>query len=305
MHAHIVLAILTFASILSILPRQALSESAAVVAPATAEGQKVITSVESGERLLALLRAGDYTALESATKEIQAKFESGALSDIQLRNTYRQFHKIGHQDLTRIDEWLKTAPKSYAAHLIRGLYFKRMDSEGRTGHYINRTSSGSNALLRQYQDLATQELLTSLKLAKKPFLSVFYLLDLTKLGGSREHSLALISAANVMLPNNTLARNRYMSSLKPRWGGSYEEMQEFISRSKEEGLNTAGLNQLEAIMYDDMAFTALQHGDKENASKYLDRAGDLAQRVGGDFRKEWLPFSHTPCSEKFESQKTC
>ena len=79
----------------------------------------------------------------------------------------------------------------------------------------------------------------------------------------------LVIAANKMLPINTLARGRYMASLKPRWGGSYEEMEQFIARSKKEEVSPIGLSQLEAIMYDDMGMTYWEQGDMQNARKYF------------------------------------
>jgi len=189
--------------------------------------------------------------------------------------------------------------------LIRGVYFKRKGNDVRGDKYISQTPQENLDKMRQYHERAIAELRTSLTLTKKPFLSVFHLLDIIQSEGSKEDSLALIAAANEMLPSNTLARNRFMGSLTPRWGGSYKDMREFISRSKEEGVSTIGLFQLEAIMYDDMTATSITRGDKQSATKYFDRALELAERVGGDFRKDWLPFANTPCAQRLELQKYC
>lgn len=294
-----------FVGALSIGPTHASPESVGLSGETISGGTPSLSTPAPNERLLALLRARDFAALESATREIQAKFESGSLSEMDLRNTYRQFYKMEQQELARIGEWKKAFPDSYAAHLIRGVYLKRKGKDIRGSNAISQTPPENLESMRQYHELATSELVPSLKLTKKPFLSVFHLLDIAKSRGSREQALALIAAANEMLPANTLARNRYMTSLQPRWGGSYEEMRQFITRSRDEGLGKEGLIQLEAIMYDDMAFTYLERGDRQNATKYLDKTTALAQQVREDFRKEFLSFSTTPCAQKLELQKYC
>ena len=85
----------------------------------------------------------------------------------------------------------------------------------------------------------------------------------------------------------------------------YEEMKQFIAQSKKEGVSTVGLIQLEAIMYDDMAATSLAQGDRQKATTYLFQAVELAQRVGGDFRTDWLPFADSPCAQRLEIQSYC
>lgn len=305
MNTRALVIVITLVVALSNVYTHARSESVARGGAPASEGKPILSPLEQEDRLLTLLRAGEYEALESATREIQAKFESGLLSEIALRNTYRQFYKMEQQELAKIEEWKKAFPDSYAARLVRGVYLKRKGIDVRGEKAISQTPSENIESMRQYHQMAELELVPSLKLTKKPYLSVFHLLDIAKSRGSRDRASALVAAANEMLPGNTLARNRYMTSLQPRWGGSYEEMRQFITRSRDEGLSKEGLTQLEAIMYDDIAFTYLERGDRQNATKYLDRTTELAQQVREEFRKEFLQFSNTSCAKKLEVQKYC
>lgn len=281
----------------------ALSSLLASATPSTAAAP--ILNGHDQTELLALLRVQAFETLESSTRQVQEQFEKGALSDIQLRNTYRQFYDIDEQDLAKIKEWKKTVPGSYAAHLILGVYFKRKGFDARGDKLISQTPQENLDRMRQYLERALTELGKSLKLTEKPFLSLFHLLDISQSDGSKEQSRALVIAANTMLPGNMLARNRFMKTLTPRWGGSYEEMKQFLAQSKKEGVSTVGLIQLEAIMYDDMAATSLAQGDRQKATTYLFQAVELAQRVGGEFRKDWLPFADSPCAQRLEIQSYC
>jgi hypothetical protein len=68
-------------------------------------------------------------------------------------------------------------------------------------------------------------------------------------------------------------------------------MKQFIAQSKKEEVSPIGLSQLEAIMYDDMAFSYLEQDDQKNAMTYFLKALELARRVGGDFQKDFLSYS--------------
>jgi hypothetical protein len=103
MNVGVLLIILALSPIFSIAPTQAMSNSLLIAVTTSTENKPILSSIEHEERLLSLLRAGDFVALESATRQIQAKFEAGLLSDIELRNTYRQFYNIDKQDLARIE----------------------------------------------------------------------------------------------------------------------------------------------------------------------------------------------------------
>ena len=62
---------------------------------ASATTSAAATSISDGhdqKELLALLRTQKFETLESATRQVQERFEKEALSDIQLRNIYRQFY---------------------------------------------------------------------------------------------------------------------------------------------------------------------------------------------------------------------
>ena len=194
--------------------------------------------------------------------------------------------------LNNIQEWKRKFPSSYAAYLIKGTYFKRKGFDARGDKYMAETPMENLEKMREYHDIAKKELTTSLKLTKKPFLSVFHLLGVSLAVGDDKTSLELLESANKMLPGNTLARNRYMRGLEPRWGGSDKQMKDFIAKSSAEGASAVGIMQLEAIMYDDMGFTSIERGEKGAATKYFLKALELAQRVGGEFRKDFMTNSN-------------
>ncbi|MEP6890001.1 MAG: hypothetical protein ABI955_04810 [Nitrospirota bacterium] len=69
------------------------------------------------------------------------RFENGTISEIQLRNIYRQFYDLDEQSLAKLEAWKNAISGSYAAHLIRGVHFKRKAGDARGGKYISQTST--------------------------------------------------------------------------------------------------------------------------------------------------------------------
>jgi hypothetical protein len=265
----------------------------------------VLSFAQNGTELLGLLKARDFKNLESSTKKIQTKFEDGALSEIELRNIYRPFYNLDQESLDKVEEWERKIPASYAAHLIRGIHFKRRGGDARGDKWISETPQENIKKMEQYFEIAKSELNASLNVTAKPFLSVFHLLEISGVTGDQETSSTLLASANKMLPSNTLVRNRFMVFLTPRWGGSYAQMKEFIAKSKEDGASPAGIMQLEAIMYDDMGDTAMDRCDKRLAIEKFLKALELAQRVGGEFRKDFLTYSNYYSCREPDLKKYC
>lgn len=264
-----------------------------------------VSFAQNGTELLGLLKARDFKNLESSTNKIQTKFETGALSDIELRNTYRPFYNLDQESLDKVEEWEGKIPGSYAAHLVRGICLKRKGTDARGDKWISETPPENIKKMEQYFEIAKSELNASLKLTPKPFLSVFHLLQISAMTGDKETSSTLLASANKILPSNTLVRNRFMVFLEPRWGGSYAQMKEFIAKSKEEGASADGIMQLEAIMYNDMGAMAMLRGDKRLAIENVSKALELGQRVGGEFRKDFLECSNYYSCREPDLKKYC
>src|SRR5262249_35476864 len=146
-----------------------------------------------------------------------------------------------------------------------GIYYKKRAQAARGDKFVSETSK--EALDDMHKNLAPAkaELTKSLDLTKKPFLSLFHLIDIALLESDRSSATTFTATANEMLPKNSLARNRYFQSLMPRWGGSYPEAEAFIAKSKAEGLPEQGVAQLEAIMHQDKGQGLEEHGDHQGA----------------------------------------
>jgi hypothetical protein len=263
------------------------------------------TTSYADDNLLALLQAQKYPELEQVMARTQADFEAGTISEIQLRNTYRPFYSLNNDLVKNVEAWTSAFPTSYSAHLVYGIWYKRRAAEARGEGYIQNTPPDGLQKMSQLNAIAKSELQKSLMLTRKPYLSVFHLLTISLLEGTKGEAAKFLNAGNKMLPSNTLLRNRYMVTLEPRWGGSYAEMQKFIDRSKSEGASQEGVLQLSAIVQEDMGHSLMERGMTEEAITHFRQALDLAAKVRREFRSEFLENSNYYSCQFSELKSYC
>lgn len=238
-----------------------------------------------------LLKNNNIPALETLLTGVQQRFEKGELTEIELRNAFRPFYDLDETAAKNLVRWASSSPKSYVAHLALGIYFKRRGGDARGGKYMVETPQDDIDRMSAFYKKAAEELSASLALTRKPYLSIFHLLTISMQFGDRATSLVMLRMANEVLPSNSLVRNRYAISLTPRWGGSYEQMDKFISKTKAERVPASVVLQLEAIEHDDKGYTLQERNQHAAAMRHFRSALELATRVGGTFAVEYLETS--------------
>lgn len=242
-------------------------------------------------QVMPALTKKDFGSLDLYFNGVQRSFENGQTNEIQLRDSYRPFYKLDSQQQEALYEWPKSSPNSYAAHLALGIFLKRAGSAARGEKYISETKAEQLEEMERFFTLSRSELNRSLQLAKKPYLTLFHLLGIAYTVGDNKASREFLFQANQLFPQNRLVKNRYMISLSPRWGGSYEQMRQFILENKKEGSDQEGIMQMEAIMYDDLGDEAWRRDDHVTAKSNFLKALELGERIGGGFREDFLVSS--------------
>ncbi|MGO4761800.1 DUF4034 domain-containing protein [Cupriavidus sp. 2KB_3] len=262
----------------------------------------LMTSAQANPTLVAL-DSRQFKQLDATLNGLQARFEAGQATEVELRDAFRPFYKLTPSQEAAAREWVRVSPNSYSAHLALGVFLRRRAGEARGNEFIDKTPPEKIARMRALLDEARPETERALALTPKPYLAAFHLLGISSLEGDRAASRRAIQIANKALPSNHLARTRYIAYITPRWGGSYPEMQAFIAQSKREGMDAVGLMLLVAIMYNDMGQSAMDKGDAASAYPYFHKALDLDKQNGGIFRKDYLTASkYYVCSVSRDSR---
>lgn len=231
----------------------------ATLAAAAPEGPSTGSDATSRRpQPLKWLEAEDYTTLDGYYTKIQGDYEAGRTSE---RELYDAFHTLYDENAAHeryFNGWVAAFPDSYVALLARGTYFYRVASFTRGAEFLDRTSRQQIAAMTGYLDRAEPDLIASLKLTAKPYLSTLYLLDINILDGSADQRRRWFEQGTAIEPGNWHLRERYMFSLRPRWGGSYEQMQAFLRDCEQLNLDPALLATLAIPIHSDMAEDAMR-----------------------------------------------
>lgn len=246
-----------------------------------------------------LLRAGQIDLLETHFANIQRDFENGVIDEFELRESYRPLYEIDERQLANLQRWLQTVPGSYAANLTMGIHLKRAGLTIRGTNYAAATPAERLDAMRRYLENAESLLTPSLELTDKPYLSLFHLLDISMQLGQHEKAKAWIARANRILPDNALARGRYLVSLLPRWGGSYEEVDAFIESAAAEGAPAEIVALLQAVKHEDIGTRHAERGDEVEARREFEEAGRFRTQAGDRYGAEF----QSPCAAAY--QPTC
>ena len=247
--------------------------------------------IEQNKDIHSLLNSNNNAALENYLGGIQKKFEKGELTEIELRNTYRPFYELNAVEESNLRAWALNAPNSYSSHLALGIFYKRKGAAARGVQYISETSKEAIDEMVRYYNLSEKEFRLSLQLTKKPYLTVFHMLEIACDNGERETLDSLLNMGNEALPSNSLVRLRYEGCLLPRWGGSYEKVDRFIAENEKQGTASATIKMLKAQKYDDMGLTFYEQRNYAAGNEQFRKALILGKEVGGTFSFEFLKFS--------------
>jgi hypothetical protein len=202
---------------------------------------------------LSLLKSGNYAALDTHYAGQQRRYESGAITDETLYQQFRALYEDSAANEPYFSAWVQSFPKSYVARTARGAYYYRMAWFVRGEDYVQDTPASQLEQMHQYLTKANSDLMASLKMTDKPYLSTLYLLNTSQLSGPPDARRHWLDKGNAIDPANERLRLRYMSTLTPRWGGSYAEMREFLAECERQHLPVRTLAKLDLMIHRDMA----------------------------------------------------
>jgi TPR repeat protein len=120
---------------------------------------------------------------------------------------------------------------------------------------------------------ASADLELSLTLDSKPLLSYVHQLTIAQLVGRTAEERAILDRSIALDKNNYVVRYAFMGALQTRWGGSPEQMQDFMEKCREAHLSAAQLGSLQGLIAEDEAWN----------HRYIEGDADAAVRA---YRRE-------------------
>ena len=104
-----------------------------------------------------------------------------------------------------------------------------------------------------------------MRLDAKPLLSYLHAMDLRSFRGRERATRQILDRAVEIDPGNIIVREKFLGTLRPRWGGSLGEMSAFVEESRKAGLAPAKVRFLQAMVAEERGYQLL-YFDREKAA---------------------------------------
>lgn len=169
--------------------------------------------------------AGRFDELTDWIEGWQAAFEADPRKEYWPIDALGAFGTADPRLTEVLDRWVLARPASFVPHAAQGIHLSSVASARRGTKWANETSEEQFAQMRKFHALAKTALDKALELrpglvaARRELISM----DMAETGLASARRQ--IEAAVLACPECLQIRLKYLHSLHPKWGGSFDEMQ--------------------------------------------------------------------------------
>jgi tetratricopeptide (TPR) repeat protein len=178
------------------------------------------------DQLIPALKAGKLDEVSAAMGRAHATYEHDRRTENEFHKLAYEFYRGDPEIAEPLDGWVSQRPDDPYAYLARGIYRLKMGWLSRGGKFAAQTSAGQFRDLAAWRALSMGDLDKAAQLMPRLVEAYCYLIEADQTAGGRRIQRLFDQAIKVN-PDSFIAREFYLHTLTPRWGGSYEAMARF------------------------------------------------------------------------------
>ena len=182
--------------------------------------------------IVADLRARNFNKLEATLTSYQTAAENNVTQEVNVHQAFDAFGRADPAFDALLQEWIKRSPRSYAAHLARAEFLNAEAWNARGAKLASETSDQQFQRMDDYLAAGHKEITATLGLNQKVAEAYALLIKEQRAAGSLEDCRKATDAALKEIPASFVVRSETMKCLEPRWGGSYEQMDQFAAEAQ-------------------------------------------------------------------------
>ena len=176
-----------------------------------------------------MIDAGEGKKLDARFDGIVREYFSGKLPEGTARYAYQKFDNAEDATGEMIERWLAQSPDSAHALAARGTHRVARGTEAR-GTALSRDTPPENFQRMDHElRLAKQDLEKALETNAKILRAYEAIIDAARLDGDRDLGAWALAGALRVDPKNFYIRATYQGMQTPRWGGSFEALDEIAA----------------------------------------------------------------------------
>lgn len=226
-----------------------------------------------------MLSNKDFKKLNITLSDYQKAYEKDVRNEDNLLDAYVAFSVNDAYYEGLLNEWVKSYPDSYQPYLARASYFYNLGWKSRGGKWANDTSDKQIEGMKSFFSKAKQDIEQVLKIKRDHIVSYYFLINIYKASGGDGEVKVIVKKALEKCPNSFRIRSTYLLSITPRWGGTYEEMDQFATESQKYAFKNSRLKALKGYVFYDAGNMQKLSKNYGVALELLNKAltfGDLA-----------------------------
>jgi hypothetical protein len=219
-----------------------------------------------------------FEEFEKRSKYYEKQFLKDYLYESPLYKLYSALDSKNSLLLEKLDKWVEKRP-SYISYGARGVYKVNRGYEIRGNKYLNETPPENISRMRFFHQEAKSDLLVAIKQNDRLSPAYCSLIFIEKASGNNDSIKNILAIAVRSIPETYYIRYTYLTSLHPRWGGSYEQMQEYANSIDKDALINPRIWSLKAEVPAERGYTALLNKDYNKAIQYYTEALSYGERM--------------------------
>ncbi len=230
--------------------------------------------------ILFLFQNRIYKSLTEKLEEIQRAYEQDFREESNIFRAYDVFAKAVPLYESLLNEWVVEYPTVSSPYVARAEYYCQCAFSARGTAWAKNTSENQFAGMDRFFALAMEDIKKALGI--DPKIDVCYGM-LINIGMATGNDALKLNSLKESLKNNPYGyevRSIYLFSLTPRWGGSYNQMQEFVDDAERFASENPDLKKLKAIILADKASMLLYQNQYDEAIQLYTEALRISEKAG-------------------------
>ena len=240
-------------------------------------------------QLIQELRDRKFQDLDTQLNSYQKAFEGDVLQELNLAIAFDSFSFTDPALRPLLDEWVKSEPNSYPAHLARAQHLLALGWQARGQRFSDKTSDQQFAEMKSLHDGCVSDAVAAIKLNPKSSIAYGLIIDVGRGEGNSDEMNKAYVAGMRNVPLSLSIRLSVMDALEPRWGGSYDAMQKFAADAQKYAAQNPRLVCLKGEVDTELAAAAWGAGDSKKTIRLYNQALD----DGGDYSAFYLYRGNT------------
>lgn len=225
-------------------------------------------SIDQVAELREYFETEQFDSLNSILEEYQQAFETDIANEYTLHDAYEVFGVTLPEYEDLFTAWLAHSPDHYAPYLARAQYYYNNGWESRGFRWAKDTTEEQFREMRGYFKKAADDIEIALNTNQNLLPAHIILIGIFSTTSNDQRADDTFQNALALFPSSFLVRSQYMNFKRPRWGGSYREMENLAKAAEEYSDVNPHLPLLYGYIYQDQADN-LKRAEKYEAAVEL------------------------------------